>query len=137
MPQYLYRWFSHKQEWERWRRNLRKLFSFHLSAEQHGTQPHGETEAMNAALIQLFGRTGLFEKVIVFNDSISAINSIAKSDTLRSKRVTEIHSSIKMLKGLQKDIKFQWMPSHCGAVRNAIAGYLAKKGSKISQTPSN
>jgi hypothetical protein len=92
---------------------------------------------MNAALIQPFGGTGPFEKVVVFNDSISAINSIAKFDTLRSKRITETHSSNKMLKGFQKDVKFQWLPSHCGAVCNAIAGYSAKKGTKISQTPPN
>jgi hypothetical protein len=77
------------------------------------------------------------KKVFVFNNSISAINSIAKFDTLRSKRVTEIYASIRTLKDLQKDITFQCMPSHCGAVGKSIAVYLAKKGTKISQTPPN
>jgi ribonuclease HI len=37
------------------------------------------------------------------------------------------------LKGLQKDIKFQWTPSHYGDAGNEIADYLAKKGTAISQ----
>jgi hypothetical protein len=55
-------------------------------------------------------------------------------DTLPSERVREIHSFIKLLKGLQKDIKYQWIPSHSCVVGNEIADYLAKKGTKISQT---
>jgi hypothetical protein len=38
-----------------------------------------------------------------------------------------------MLQGLQRDIKFQWIPSHCGVMDNETADYLAK-GTKISQT---
>jgi hypothetical protein len=36
-------------------------------------------------------------------------------------RKTEIHSFIKLLKGLEKDIKFQWIPSYWGIVGNEIA----------------
>jgi hypothetical protein len=57
---------------------------------------------MNAALMQLFGRIGSFQKAVIFSDSSAAIQSIAKLDALPSKRVTEIHSSIKLLQGLQK-----------------------------------
>jgi ribonuclease HI len=89
---------------------------------------------MNTALMQLFGRTGSFEKAVIFSDSSAAIQLIAKLDALPSKRVTEIHSSIKLLQGLQKDIKFQWIPSHCGVMGNEMAYYLAKKGTKASQT---
>jgi hypothetical protein len=32
------------------------------------------------------------------------------------------------------NIKLQWMLSHCGVVGKEIADYLAKKGTKISQT---
>jgi hypothetical protein len=39
-----------------------------------------------------------------------------------------------MLKGLQMDIKFLWIPSHCSIVANKTAEYPAKKGIKISQT---
>jgi ribonuclease HI len=46
---------------------------------------------------------------------------------------TQSHSPTKLLKGLQKDIKFQWIPSHCD-VGNETADYLAKKGMKTSQT---
>jgi ribonuclease HI len=110
-----------------------KSFSFYLSLGQHATHSDGEMEAMNTALMQLFGRTGSFEKAVIFSDSSAAIQSIAKLDALPSKRVAEIHSSIK-LQGLQKDTKFQWIPSHCGVMGNEIADYLAKKGTKISQT---
>jgi ribonuclease HI len=37
------------------------------------------------------------------------------------------------LKGLQKDIKFQRIPSHFGVVGNEMADYLAKKGTVIIQ----
>jgi ribonuclease HI len=107
------------------------MFSFHLSVGQHTTHFDGEIEAMNTALMQLFGRIGSFEKAIIFSDSSAAIQSIAKLDALPSNRVTEIPSSIKLLQGLQKDIKFQWIPSHCGDVGNEMADHLAKKGTKI------
>jgi hypothetical protein len=52
------------------------------------------------------------------------MQSLAKADAhpSLSKRVTEIHLSIKQLKGLQKDRKFQW-----GFVGNEVAGFLAKQ----------
>jgi hypothetical protein len=37
------------------------------------------------------------------------------------------------LKGLQKDIKFQWISSHCGVVLSEMADYLLQKGTAISQ----
>jgi hypothetical protein len=39
-----------------------KLFSFHLSLGQHATHFDGEIEAMNTALMQLFGRIGSFDR---------------------------------------------------------------------------
>jgi hypothetical protein len=83
--------------------NFCNLFSFHLSLGQHATHLVGQTEAVNNALMQLFGRTGFFKKAVIFSDSVTAIQSTAKSDTLPSKRGTEIHSSIKLLKGLEKE----------------------------------
>jgi hypothetical protein len=77
---------------------------------------------------------GALKRLVIFSDPISTIQSAVKFDALPSKRVTEIHSSIKLLKGLQKDIKLQCMLSHCGVVDNEIADYLAKKGTKISLT---
>jgi ribonuclease HI len=111
-----------------------KLFSFYLSLGQHATHFDGEIEAMSTALMQLFGRIRSYEKAVIFSDSSAAIQLIAKLDALPSKRVTEIHSFIKFLQGLQKDIKFQWIPSHCGVTGNEMADYLAKNGTKISQT---
>jgi hypothetical protein len=70
----------------------------------------------------------------MFSDSIAAILSVAKVDALPSKRTTKIHSTIKLLKGLQKDIKFLWIPSHCAVVGNEKAHYLAKKGTALSHT---
>jgi hypothetical protein len=62
-----------------------KLFSFYLSPGQHATHFDGETETMNTALMQLFGRIGSFEKAVIFSDSSAAIQSIAKLDALPSK----------------------------------------------------
>jgi hypothetical protein len=39
-----------------------------------------------------------------------------------------------LLQGLQKDIKFQWIPSHCGVMGKEMADYLEKKRTKFSQT---
>jgi hypothetical protein len=49
------------------------------------------------------------------------INIMIKISTM----VTEIHLSIKQLTGLQKDITFLWVPSHCRFVGNEMAN-LAK-----------
>jgi hypothetical protein len=83
--------------------------------------------------MQLFSRIGSFKKAVVFLDSSAAVLSVAKFAALSSKRLTEIHSSIKVLKGLQKDIKFQRIPSHCDVVGNEVVEYLARKGIVISQ----
>jgi hypothetical protein len=87
----------------------------------------------NTALRQFFSRTGSCKKAVTFTESTAAILSISKSDAPPSKRITEIHSSMKLLKGLQHDIKFQWIPSHCGVVGNEMADYLAMKGKAINQ----
>jgi hypothetical protein len=82
---------------------------------------------MNTALRQLFSRTGSFKKTVIFSDSIASILSTAKFDILPSKRITEIHSSTKLLKDLQKYTKFLWIPSHFVVASNEMADYLAKK----------
>jgi hypothetical protein len=83
-----------------------KLFSFWLQLGQHATHFDGEIEAVNdAALRKLFGTMGSLKKAIIFSDSAAAILSVAKYGALPSKRITEIHSSIKLLKGLQKRYK--------------------------------
>jgi ribonuclease HI len=82
--------------------------------------------------MQLFGRIGPFEKAVILSDSSATIQLIAKLDALPSNKGNRNYSSIKLLQGLQKDIKFQWIPSHCGVMCNEMAHYLAKKGTKIS-----
>jgi hypothetical protein len=52
---------------------------------------------------------------------------------LWSKRITEIHSFIKLLRGLKKLIKLQWISSCYGVVGNEMADYLAEKTTAISQ----
>jgi hypothetical protein len=41
-------------------------------------------------------------------------------------QVQGYHKGIKLLKGLQKDIKFLWISSHYGVVGNEMADYVAK-----------
>jgi hypothetical protein len=94
---YLYRWFSHREDGIVGAGIYCKLFGLYLLLGQHATYFDGEIEAMNTALMQLFGRTGSFKKTVTFSDSSAAIQSIAKLDVLPSKRVTEIHSFIKLL----------------------------------------
>jgi hypothetical protein len=102
-----------------------KLRSFCLTLGQQATHFDGELEAMNIALQQHFSRIASFAKAVIFSASTAAIWSLAKVAAPPSNRVTEIHSSIKQLKGLQNDIKFQWFPSQCGVFGNSIADYLA------------
>jgi hypothetical protein len=102
-----------------------RFFSFYLSLGQHTTHFDGELESINTSLRQLFGRTGSFKRAVIFSDSTAAILSVAKFYALPSRSITEIHSSIKLLKGLLKDIKFWLIPSHCGVVGNEVADYLA------------
>jgi hypothetical protein len=66
---------------------------------------------MDNALMQMFSRTGHCKNAAVFTNSTEAMHSILEIDMPPSERFTEIHLSIKELKGLQKDIKFQ---SQCG-----------------------
>jgi hypothetical protein len=66
------------------------------------------TEAMNTPLMRLFGITRSFKKAVTFSDSITTIQLMAKPNAPPRKMVTDIHSSITLLKGLQKDTKFQW-----------------------------
>jgi hypothetical protein len=65
---------------------------------QHATHFDGEIEVMNTALIQLFVRTESIHRAVIFTDSISAIQSIAKFYAFQ-------------LKGLQKSIKL-WKGIH-------------------------
>jgi hypothetical protein len=98
----------------------------------NATHFDGGTEAMNTALIQLICRIGSIEKAFILSDSISVIQSVTKFDALPYKSVTELHSSIKLLKGLQNDIIFQWIASPYGVIDNETADYSVKKGSKNS-----
>lgn len=63
----------------------------------------------------------------MFSDLATEFQSLAETDVLPSQKVTEINLFIKQMKGLQKDIKFQWVLSHCGVVGNEVADYVARK----------
>jgi hypothetical protein len=58
----------------------------------------------------------------------------AKFDALPRERITGIHSPIKLLQGLQKDKKFQCIPSHCGVMGYGMADFLSEEGTAINQT---
>jgi ribonuclease HI len=100
---------------------------------QHTPHSDGELEAVNIALTQLLVELGPSRRLLYSVIQLQQ-QSLAKVNT-PSKRVTKINLSIKQLKGLQKDMKVQWVPSTCGAVTNDIADYVAKKGTTISLTP--
>jgi hypothetical protein len=53
---------------------------------------------MTTTLIQFFGRSGCFEKAVIFSYSISTKQSVAKFDALPGKRVTEIHNSVVLVR---------------------------------------
>jgi hypothetical protein len=109
------------------------LFSLYLTLGQQAAHFDGELDAINIALKQIFSTIRSFKKAVIFSDSTAATQSLAKFDALPA-RVTEIHPSIEDLENLHKDIKFHWIPSHCGVVAKEIADYVVKKGTTISQT---
>lgn len=59
------------------------------------------------------------------------IQSIAKPKTLQNERMTNIHSSIKLLKILQNGINAQWISFYSDVTSKRITDSLAKKGTSI------
>jgi hypothetical protein len=60
-------------------------------------------DAMNTALMQLFGRNGSFKKVVIFSDSIAAINTQNKYVHFSSWHLKAMHPSC----GTAVPIKYQ------------------------------
>jgi ribonuclease HI len=48
-------------------------------------------------------------------------------------RTREIHCSIKLLQGLNKEGVIQWIPSHCGTEENEWPDFLVKGGTLRKQ----
>ena len=114
-----------------------KLFDLYLSAGTNSTNFDGEILAIHMALSQLLCRIKLFSKVVILSDSLATIQAIALQSAPFSTKVAEIQKYIKVLTALNKVIKLQWIPAHCGLLGNEHADFLAKKGTKIPQKPHN
>lgn len=69
--------------------------SRNLTPRQHATHFDGKLEAMNIALVQLFGRNVSLKKAAIFSDSTAVIQSLAKVEAPPQKKFTEIHLSVK------------------------------------------
>lgn len=108
-----------------------KLFKFYASCGKFTSNFDGELEAIYIALSQLCARLHSFSKVVIFCDSMSAIQAISSLKNNVTSKIREIRKSIKNLKDANKIITFQWVPSHIGIEGNEKADYLAKKGTKI------
>ena len=61
-------------------------------------------------------------------DSLSALQAL-ESSQIKNNLVVDILYKLRILKTLDIDVYFEWIPSHCGVQGNEIADKLAKKGS--------
>ena len=66
--------------------------------------------------------------VIFLIDSLSALQAL-ESSQIKNNLVVDILYKLRILKTLDIDVYFEWIPSHCGVQGNEIADKLAKKGS--------
>jgi hypothetical protein len=79
----------------------------------------------------------LFNSVSAYSVAFKKANILpaySSYNFLLDKGVGEIHLSVKLLKVLQTNIKFHWIPTHCCVLGNEKADYSEKRGTKVSQT---
>lgn len=74
-----------------------------------------------------------FNKVVILTQSVETIKSTHPENNI----VREIHTAVKMVQGLHKEIMIQWMPAHCQIIGNEVTAFatgnevddfLAKRG---------
>lgn len=111
-----------------------EIFCFYKALGQYYSHFDGELEAINLALRQFLSVSKGHKKVVIFCDSTSAIQAIASFQTPQSACIHEIKSSIASITKAGTEIVLQWIPGHTGIHGNEMADFLAKKGTKISQT---
>ena len=96
-----------------------------------------EAYAIKAAIDSITGtfhmHPNFITDVVVFSDSKSVLQCL-KNDSLSSKAMRYlIHTLTKFSDEFNREITFQWIPSHCSISGNEAADKLAKEGSSMEQ----
>ena len=94
---------------------------------RHKSAFEGEIEAIKLAVTQLSLRQESFHNAVILSDSKAALESIISLRTPVSKAVGTCIHVISILLSNNKTIVLQWIPGHCGILRNERAYELAKK----------
>ncbi|KFM58471.1 hypothetical protein X975_07553, partial [Stegodyphus mimosarum] len=109
--------------------SLSNLFSFYLPTGSLITAFDGEIEAIAVATQQLLIRSHSFVKAVILSDSKSALQALLNNQN-SSQRILDCRP---LLKAMAHRISFQWIPAHCGIMRNEKADTLAEKETFIMQ----
>ena len=96
-----------------------------------------EAYAIKAAIESITGtfhmHPSLSTDVVVFSDSKSVLQCL-KNESLSSRTIKDLILTLtKFSDEFNKDITFQWIPSHCNIEGNEAADKLAKEGSTMEQ----
>jgi len=108
-----------------------KLFSQSAPVGRYKSNFDAEIFAIHLALENLKTKASMFSKAVIFVDSISAIQVVTENHSSETIFVSEIKQALNLLKGKEKTIAFQWIPSHVGIEGNETADLLAKNGTNI------
>ena len=107
-----------------------ELFSCYAPIGAQSALYDGEIEGVYITLKQLSIHLSSFHQVVIFSDSLSALESIANkqhSDNIHILQCRDLARSI--------PVSFQWIPAYCVIIRNEAADFLAKKGARVLLRP--
>jgi len=109
-----------------------KLFSLWAPVGNCMNNFDAEIYAIHLALKNLILRINndSFPRVVIFVDSSAAIQAISNNHHSETQIITQIKKDINLLKDLNIQIVFQWIPSHVGIHGNEEADILAKRGNQ-------
>nr|XP_015920017.1 uncharacterized protein LOC107449098 [Parasteatoda tepidariorum] len=110
-----------------------ELFAFYATLGPLRTNFDGELEAIRIATEQIRVRSVQIDSIVIFSDSLSAIQAIAAYNVAESNIIDSCRRSIILLASEGGTAVLQWIPSHVGINGSEWADTLAKKGTEISQ----
>lgn len=107
-----------------------KTTKLSFSGGQRCTNYKAELLAIKEAIAFLLERNNLFNKVVLFTDSLSALQALESDPT--DDFIAEILTLVQRLCETTT-LVLQWVPAHIGLYGNEIADKLAKEGSLLEQ----
>ena len=90
-----------------------------------------ELLGINQALRHALGQT--LDHIVIYTDSLSAVQTLQKRDDLQSCLVTTIYANLQELQRGQRTVEIVWVPSHCQIWGNERADEAAKAALHLPQ----